>query len=206
MRMICSSRFCLWSAKAKAYAGLFHGATHLEALVLQHSLDGRVFTAGRQFGLEDDAEGAIADDLALCIGQVFVLARQAVLHFLADDFCEGVSMRAVAGRAGTLTTHSQRGEGRWPVLGHCSGVSTMGSAKRARIAVAVKRAAGGGRAGSERRIWRVRACASVCVVVSGGGVAHVEEGEQARRSCVWRGGVEVKDGGREERSSLGRVK
>lgn len=60
--------------------------THLEALVLQHPLDGCVLAAGRQLRLEDDAERAVADNLALCVRQVLVVARLAVLHFLANDF------------------------------------------------------------------------------------------------------------------------
>lgn len=75
------------------------GKAHLEALVLQHPLDGSVLAAGRQLRLEDDAEGAIADDLALRIGKVFVLARLAVLHFLANDLCGFVSfLVAIYGR------------------------------------------------------------------------------------------------------------
>ena len=63
--------------------------TYLEPLVLQNALDGCVLVRGRQFGLEDDAERPIADDLALGILEIPRFARDAVLHFLADEFCNG---------------------------------------------------------------------------------------------------------------------
>lgn len=75
---------------------LLHELTHLEALVLEHPLDGRIFAAGRQFSLEDNTERAVADDFALCVRQVFVLARLTVLHLLADDLCGNVSVVASA--------------------------------------------------------------------------------------------------------------
>lgn len=56
---------------------------HLESLVLQDSLDGSIFTAWRQLGLEDDAKGAIANNLALSVGQISVLASHAVLYLFA---------------------------------------------------------------------------------------------------------------------------
>jgi hypothetical protein len=56
---------------------------------LQHPLDGCIFTAWRELGLENDAKGAIANNLALCVRKVLVLAGLAVLDFLADDFCRG---------------------------------------------------------------------------------------------------------------------
>jgi hypothetical protein len=64
-------------------------AAYLEALVLQHALDGRILAAGRQLGLEDDAKGAVADNLALRVGKVLVLASLAVLDLFADDFWAG---------------------------------------------------------------------------------------------------------------------
>ena len=67
-----------------------HTRTDLEAFVLQDALDGGIFTARRQLGLEDDAERAVAHDLALCVREVLVLARLAVLDLLADDFCARV--------------------------------------------------------------------------------------------------------------------
>lgn len=66
-------------------------STHLESLVLKHTLDGSVLSAGRQLCLEDDAEGAIADDFALRVREVLVVASHAVLDFLADDLCSVVS-------------------------------------------------------------------------------------------------------------------
>lgn len=82
--------------------------THLEALVLQHTLDGGIFTTGRQLGLEDYTEGAVADNFALRVCEVFVVARQAVLDLFADYFWRGVSIGAIRqrGTGSRLTTHS----------------------------------------------------------------------------------------------------
>ena len=67
----------------------FHGSigTYLEALVLQHALDGGVLSGGRQLGLEDDTERTVADDLALGVLHLLGLSGQAVLDLLTDDFC-----------------------------------------------------------------------------------------------------------------------
>jgi hypothetical protein len=73
---------------------------HLEALVLQHALNGRIFAAGRQLGLEDDAKGAVADNLALRVGEVLVFARLAVLDLFADDFWDVVSGGVLGAGAG----------------------------------------------------------------------------------------------------------
>lgn len=89
MRMIWSSRF--WDELADSGSGYVTWATHLEALVLQHTLDGRILAAGGQLGLEDDAKGAIADDFALRVREVLVVARHAVLHLLANDFWRGLA-------------------------------------------------------------------------------------------------------------------
>lgn len=62
--------------------------THFETLVLEHSLDGCVLAAWRQLGVEDNTEGTIADNLALCVSQFSGLSSQAVLDLLADDFCQ----------------------------------------------------------------------------------------------------------------------
>lgn len=96
MRMICSSRFC--------HASLVNGhvhrvgrgswAAHLEALVLEDALDGGVLAAGRELGLENDSERTIANNLALRVGQVLVLAGQAVLDLLPDDLWGDVSVDA----------------------------------------------------------------------------------------------------------------
>lgn len=65
---------------------MIHGP-YLEALVLQHSLDGRIFAGGGQFGLKDDAKRAVAYYLALRILHLFGVPRQAILHLLANDLC-----------------------------------------------------------------------------------------------------------------------
>lgn len=68
-----------------------HGA-YLEALVLQHPLDGSIFTGGRQLGLEDDTEGTISDNLALCVLHISSLARDAILDLFANNlYFAGVS-------------------------------------------------------------------------------------------------------------------
>lgn len=61
--------------------------TNLETLVLKDSLDGRVFAAGRELGLKDNAEGPVADDLALGVLHLPLFASQPILHFLPDDLC-----------------------------------------------------------------------------------------------------------------------
>lgn len=62
---------------------------YLEAFVLQNSLDGGVFTAGRQLGLEDNTKGAIANDLALRVLHLFCLSCQAILDLFANNLCRG---------------------------------------------------------------------------------------------------------------------
>lgn len=62
-----------------------HQIPYLESLVLEDSLDGRVFPAGRHLGLKDHTEGAIADDLTLGVGDLLGLAGQSILDLLADD-------------------------------------------------------------------------------------------------------------------------
>jgi hypothetical protein len=62
---------------------------YLEPLVLQDSLDGSVLAAGGHLGLKHDTERSIADDLALGIRDLLVLACQAILDLFADDLCAG---------------------------------------------------------------------------------------------------------------------
>ncbi|KAH8632673.1 Pkinase-domain-containing protein [Alternaria alternata] len=94
MRMIWSSRFCLGGQLRLCILACV-AQTHLEALILQHTLDGRIFTTGRQLRLEDYAERAVADNLALRVCEVFVVAGQAVLDLFADNFCGIVSMTSI---------------------------------------------------------------------------------------------------------------
>jgi hypothetical protein len=81
--------------------------SYLETLVLQDSFDGSVLAAGRQLGLEDDAKRAVADDLALRIGNVSGLASDSVLDSLPYDFCSAwvSSGRGRDWRAGRATYH-----------------------------------------------------------------------------------------------------
>lgn len=67
----------------------FTGGTNLEPLVLQHTLDGRIFARRRKLRLEDDTKGAIADDLALGILQISCLASDSILYLFADYFYTG---------------------------------------------------------------------------------------------------------------------
>jgi hypothetical protein len=60
--------------------------SYLEPLVLQHALDGSIFTRWRELGLEDDSERAIAHNLALRVLQIPRLAGNAVLHLFANHF------------------------------------------------------------------------------------------------------------------------
>jgi hypothetical protein len=147
MRMICNSRFCAKSASAPSHAG--HAQTHLEALVLQHALDGRIFATGRQFGLEDDAERAVADDLALCVGQVLVLARLAVLDLLADDFCGVLALRRGAGCGHTYRPFLTR---RRPRAGSCSlfGVMQRDVGRQKCAGCWLSGTGGGGQVGASR--------------------------------------------------------
>lgn len=62
---------------------------YLEPLVLQDSLDGSVLAAGGHLSLKHDTERSIADDLALGVGDLLVLACQAILDLFADDLCAG---------------------------------------------------------------------------------------------------------------------
>lgn len=60
--------------------------TDLEPLVLQDLLDGNIVTGfclRDELCLEDDTEGAVSDDFAVCIGNVHCVAR---LSFGGDDF------------------------------------------------------------------------------------------------------------------------
>ncbi len=61
--------------------------TYFESLVLQNSLDGGIFAARRQLGLEDNTKRAIPDYLALGVLHVFGFARQSILHSLANNLC-----------------------------------------------------------------------------------------------------------------------
>jgi hypothetical protein len=127
------------------------GSTHLESLVLQDALDGRVLARGRELGLEDDAEGAIAHDLALGILHVPSLSRHAILDLFADDLW---ARRAVSrehdkreqhgGEWGALTSHPETGEGSRPILRH-------GGAKTRRLSREREAGAEGSSEGNRRR-------------------------------------------------------
>lgn len=80
--MIWSSLFCAESVeKSEEWRS---GAVDLEALVLEHTLDGSIFTTGRELGLEDDTEGTVADNFALGVLHLFCLSSQAILDLFAN--------------------------------------------------------------------------------------------------------------------------
>lgn len=66
---------------------MLSGQPYLEPLVLQDSLDSSIFTTGRQFGLEHNPKGAIADNFTLGVLHVLRLASQPILHSLANHLC-----------------------------------------------------------------------------------------------------------------------
>ena len=118
--------------------------TDLETLVLENPLDGRILTTGRQLRLEDYAKGAITDDFALRVGEVLVVAGQAVLDLFADNFCMGVSMLGRQGdpiglRGGVGKTYHPFLVRKRPMAGSGSLFGVMrrggGSASAARIAI-----------------------------------------------------------------------
>lgn len=83
--MIWSSLFCAESVeKSEEWRS---GAVDLEALVLEHTLDGSIFTTGRELGLEDDTKGTVADDFALGVLHLFCLSGQAILDLFANYLC-----------------------------------------------------------------------------------------------------------------------
>lgn len=65
--------------------GLREIEVYLEPLILENSLDGGIFTTGSHLGLKDHAEGAIADNLTLGVGDLLGLAGQSILDLLTDD-------------------------------------------------------------------------------------------------------------------------
>ena len=67
----------------------------LKALVLEDALDGGILARADQLGLEDDAEGAIAHDLALCIREVPLLAGRTVVHSFLDDLAHAQALEGV---------------------------------------------------------------------------------------------------------------
>ena len=130
--------------------------TCLEALVLENPLDGRIFTRGRELGLEDDAETAIAYYLALGVLHLFRLAREAILHLLADYLCSrgqfnGSAAVRVSRESGRHTTHSETRKCRGPAV--CSHSSVVDA--RRRWGVLLSRV---GRASIEELVRGARVC------------------------------------------------
>ena len=57
----------------------------LESFVLQYTLDSSILAIGGDLGLEDDAEGAISNNLALGVLHLSSLAGDTILNLFADD-------------------------------------------------------------------------------------------------------------------------
>lgn len=66
-------------------------SAYLESLILKNTLDGGILIGRSQLSLENDAEGAISDNLALGILYLARLARDAVLDLLLDYLWRRVS-------------------------------------------------------------------------------------------------------------------
>lgn len=62
---------------------------YLEPLVLEDSLNGSILAAGGHLGLENHTKGSIAHDLALSVGDLFVLASKAILDLFTNNLCSG---------------------------------------------------------------------------------------------------------------------
>lgn len=60
---------------------------HLESLVLQNALDGSILARRGELCLEDNPEGSVANNLALCVLHISSQSGDAVLDFLADYLC-----------------------------------------------------------------------------------------------------------------------
>lgn len=60
-------------------------AAYLEPLILKDSLDGSILAAGSHLGLKHHTERSVANNLALCVGDLLGFARQAILNLFADD-------------------------------------------------------------------------------------------------------------------------
>ena len=63
------------------------GATNLESLVLQDSLDGSILTIGSQLCLEYYSERTITHNLALRVLHFSELARNSILYFFPNNLC-----------------------------------------------------------------------------------------------------------------------
>lgn len=85
MRMICSSRFCSLVSIRRDATHKTAANAYLESLILKNTLNGGVLVGRRKLCLENDAEGAISNNLALSILYLSRLASNAVLNLLLDD-------------------------------------------------------------------------------------------------------------------------
>lgn len=103
---------------------------YLESLVLENTLDGSILSRWRQLGLENNAKGAVSDNLALSILQVPSLTGHSILDLLADHLCNCVSsgtsnqVQTFKPNGGNiiLTSHPEAVESVWPMSRHCLNV------------------------------------------------------------------------------------
>lgn len=119
--MIWSSRFCpCISMGTKPPDG--DGWAHLEPLVLQNPLDGRILIGRRQLGLEDNAERTVANNLALGILQLPGLAGDTVLNLLTDGLWNNRVLALQNDNPSCSlrprTSHPQGIERGWAILRH----------------------------------------------------------------------------------------
>lgn len=73
-------------------------STDLESLVLKNALDGSVLPGWGELRLEDNAEGTVADNLALGILQIPGLTSDTVLHLFANDLCGALLIHGIRRR------------------------------------------------------------------------------------------------------------
>ena len=67
------------------------GRSHLEPLVLEDTLDSRIFSIWRELCLEHNPKGSVSYDLTLCVLHLFGFTSKPVLNFLANDLCQILS-------------------------------------------------------------------------------------------------------------------
>ena len=81
--------------------------SHLEPLVLENTLDGRILAIWSELGLKYNAEGSVSHDLALCVLHLFGFTSNPVLDFLSNHLCQILSNGAYCEGLLLLTSHTQ---------------------------------------------------------------------------------------------------
>lgn len=72
--------------------------SHLEALVLENTLNRRILTTRRKFGLENDTERAVADNFTLRVLNLASFAGLSILDLLGDNLRACADRKSVFGR------------------------------------------------------------------------------------------------------------